>query len=373
MTEHEELPKGRRPEFTKETVNILADCIGVLCKCGFSPTQGDILDIVQEYAQANGITTRFKNGRPGYDWLKAFMKRNNLSMKKANMISSARKSATGNPFIIWDFYELLQKIVTENNLAAHQIWNCDESGFPHDPKNCRVVSVKGKTAFKVTCGAGRQNTTVLATCSASGEALAPLIIFQGKNLQSTWRGNKALKGTQYAVSDNGWITTEIFYDWFVKFTENIKDRPLLLIIDGHLTHVSPEVIKKAIDKNVTLLKFPPHITDVLHPLDVTCFGPIKRRWEAVLNKWCTTHGAKQSLSKPFFVDELAGIWKQCLSEKNVKAGFETTGIFSVDKNKYPRDRFDPRLLRRYDLWQDAGKPEDMMEELARSVMTPIKI
>ena len=54
----------------------------------------------------------FKDGDPGPDWLKLFMKHNKLSFKKANMISAARKSATSNPFIIYDFYNQLDEIVT---------------------------------------------------------------------------------------------------------------------------------------------------------------------------------------------------------------------------------------------------------------------
>ena len=38
------------------------------------------------------------------------MKRNRLTHKKAEMISCARKSNTSNPFIIYDFYEQLEKV-----------------------------------------------------------------------------------------------------------------------------------------------------------------------------------------------------------------------------------------------------------------------
>jgi len=111
------------------------------------------------------------------------MNRNSLSMKKANMLSSARRSATSNPFIIYDFYEVIDKIIKEKRIKPENIWNCDESGFPSDPQRCKVVSVKGEVAYKVTCGAGRENTTTLAVCSAGGRALDPLVIFSGKNLQ----------------------------------------------------------------------------------------------------------------------------------------------------------------------------------------------
>ena len=47
-------------------------------------------------------------------------------------------------------------------------------------------------------------------------------------------------------------------------------------------HVSIQVIEKAIDEDVNILKLPPHVTDKLQPLDVACFGPLKRAWEKPL-------------------------------------------------------------------------------------------
>lgn len=44
-------------------------------------------------------------------WIKSFMKRNGLSHKKAEMISTARKANTSNPFIIFDFYDQLEQVI----------------------------------------------------------------------------------------------------------------------------------------------------------------------------------------------------------------------------------------------------------------------
>ena len=41
------------------------------------------------------------------------MTRNKLSMKKANMKSSARMCATSDPFIIYNFCDVLEKLVKE--------------------------------------------------------------------------------------------------------------------------------------------------------------------------------------------------------------------------------------------------------------------
>ena len=59
--------------------------------------------------------------------MKAFMKRNKLSLRKALMICISRKSNTANPFVIYDFHDKLAKIFDANpDLNPDNIWNCDE-------------------------------------------------------------------------------------------------------------------------------------------------------------------------------------------------------------------------------------------------------
>ena len=213
----------------------VGNIIGVLCKIGFSPSKDEVL--VSKYLKENNIkAAKFKDGHPGPDWLKLFMKRNKLSFKKANMINAARKSAISNPFIIYNFYDQLDKIVTENNLTPKQIWNCDESEFPTDPQKWKVVSVKEEVAYKVTPGAHRENITTLPVCNAVGRAMDPLIIFKGKNYQSTWAGDKGLPNIFYSLSENGWVTCDIFAVWFEKLCDEVKERSLLLLFDGHFIH-----------------------------------------------------------------------------------------------------------------------------------------
>ena len=264
----------------------MASNIETMCRLGFSPTITELVSIVSDYVHKNSIETPFSDGRPGIDWLKAFMKRNGLSLKKAEMISAARKSATSDPFVIYDFYDLLEELLQKHRFEPDQIWNCDESGFPTDPQKCRVVGSKGKSAYKITCGAGRENITTLAVCSAAGQVLDPLVIFSGKNFQqSTWKGDKALPETYYGLSESGWMTSDVFYDWFKLFVKRIVKRPLLLIFDGHLTHISLPVIELAIEENIMIVKLPAHVTDKLQPLDVPCFSSLKEKWTSVLVAW----------------------------------------------------------------------------------------
>ena len=84
-------------------------------------------------------------------------------------------------------------------------------------------------------------------------------------------------------------------------------------------------------------------------------------------------GLKEPISKPVFVDLLAKVWHKGLSPANVVSTFRTTGIWLVDKNKYPIDRLDQRLMKRYNYWNKLGRPDELYDDFATSVSTPKKV
>ena len=70
-----------------------------------------IQDIAHNYVVINNLeATQFNNQRPGLTWIKNFMARSKLTLKKAEMISSTWKSNTSNPFLIYDFYDQLESV-----------------------------------------------------------------------------------------------------------------------------------------------------------------------------------------------------------------------------------------------------------------------
>ena len=121
------------------------------------------------------------------------------------------------------------------------------------------------------------------------------------------------------------METETFAAWFNHFADFVKERPLILLFDSHLTHISISFIKRALNENIIIVKFPPHVTDVLQPLDVFCFGPLKRAWERQLHQ-CLEFGMKHPLTRSEFVNELCAIWNTGMEKENTVSGFEKTGI-----------------------------------------------
>ena len=72
---------------------------------------------------------------------------------------------------------------------------------------------------------------------------------------TSWFGESALPNTYYGHSENDWMDSVAFAKWFDIFAGTVKDHPLLLLFDGHLTHITIPVITRALEENITILKF----------------------------------------------------------------------------------------------------------------------
>ena len=150
---------GRKGVFSVDEEIDLRSCISELAELGFAMTLSDIAELVENYVAVNnhqrGKKIFKRGGRIGYpgpDWLSSFLKRYDLSLKEATKLSAPRYNATKNSFIIYNFYELLEKVLDKHPIIAERpdlLWNCDESGLPHEPKKCKVVSPRGQPTLQV--------------------------------------------------------------------------------------------------------------------------------------------------------------------------------------------------------------------------------
>lgn len=250
---------GRCTALKKEDEELLVQYLKTLEKSGFGLSRKELLDVIQQYVNRNKIQTPFKNGRPGKDWFILFRKRNHLAIKKPQSVEYVRKKQT-DPFIINEYFNLLGTTLQRLSLVdkPHLVWNLDETSMCTDPSKTKVVGEKGIPSSRTTGGTGKENFTCLVAAYANGGKAAPLVIFKGLNLWSNWvpesKDNKCPNMT-FAASKNGWINCEIF----INFLKNnlvpalTEERPVLIIYDGHATHVTDEVITFAKTQNIEIL------------------------------------------------------------------------------------------------------------------------
>ena len=133
-----------------------------------------------------------------------------------------------------------------------------------------------------------------------------------------------------------------FLDWFQKlFIPSIsQERPVILIFDGHKSHISMPLIQSAVENQVIPLKLPPNSTHTLQPLDVGVYGPLKTAWEKILISFARQNlGA--ALTKETFPGLLNKLWMSgCLADENIKAGFARCGIMPFNPQAVPRTQYE---------------------------------
>lgn len=185
-----------------------------------------------------GKGDRFSEVGLSMHWWTNFRRRHpELTLRKMDNLERSRAECL-TPEVVNDHFNLLEKILSENNIKQRpwQIYNCDETFFPLDQtKEKAVTTKKAKSVYSQSLGT-IEHITLLCAGSASGAALLPMIVYPQGFPDGQYRFGGP-DDSVYAKSESGWIDRELFYQKiFLKFA--VPERPLLLIVDGHKSHVT---------------------------------------------------------------------------------------------------------------------------------------
>jgi len=98
-----------------------------------------------------------------------------------------------------------------------------------------------------------------------------------------------------ACSPNGWTDGELAVEWMVEdFDRQTKEKAdgktRVLLMDGHSSHYTLELLEFARANNIIILGYPPHCTHALQGLDVVCFARMKEAWKEEICKFEELHG-----------------------------------------------------------------------------------
>lgn len=303
---------------------------------GYPRTRKEVLGIVGSMLAHRGI-----DKAPSTGWWNKFVCRHpEVHLRTPATLSFARARASSRECID-HYFDTLEKTLNETGLVDHPalIFNMDESGFPIDPKPLKTIHCRGeKNPFSVSSGLKSQ-VTVVACVSACGQTIPPMIIWKRKSMYPEM-ANGEIPGTQYGFSEKGWMNSLLFHNWFKKqfLRYAPASRPLLLLLDGHSSHYHPDTIKAAIESGVIILALPPNTTHLTQPLDKGVFGPFKQHWRRVCHDFQVSHPGKV-VNDFNFCQLFSKAWIESMTTMNIIAGFQTTGIYPVDREaiKLPTD------------------------------------
>jgi hypothetical protein len=133
--------------------------------------------------------------------------------------------------------------------------------------------------------------TVLTCINSAGESIPNFYIFRGKRFRRNYI-QFCEQGATMAMSSKVRMTACLFSAWIDHFIQALQNHssvlvtsPHLLILDGHNSHVTIEVVKRARDVGLHLLMLPLHCSHTMQPQDVAIFKPFKGAFRIYRDAW----------------------------------------------------------------------------------------
>ena len=172
--------------------------------------------------------------------------------------------------------------------------------------------------------------------STTTNFIPPYVVYKGERPISD-TSHTTYGGPRFTVSHSGWMTEETFLDWMgSQFIACIPDEhPILLILDGHSSHISYEIHLLAIQHKIHLLKLSPHTTRGLQHTWCCCNKPHKRNLAGNCRR--VDKGRTKDHCKEIF-SSINGVWKQYKTEWGV-AAFHKCGIVPFNEEVIPESLF----------------------------------
>jgi hypothetical protein len=129
---------------------------------------------------------------------------------------------------------------------------------------------------------------------------------------------------------------------FVIHSRTSKEKPVLLLLDNHCSHLSVEAIELARDNGVIMLSFPPQCSQRLQPLERSVYGPFKRFISVAQDSWMRNHPGK-----PMTIYDIPSLVSEALPKSvtptNITSEFRACGIFPFNRDVFTDHDYAPSM------------------------------
>ncbi|MCO5581984.1 hypothetical protein L7F22_035873 [Adiantum nelumboides] len=265
--------KGQMTILTSDEEAALLKWIFLKCNSGHGVFVIDVKLKVTELCQTRH--TLFTNGIPRRSWWEGFCKQHPEFVFCISEELEHTRATRFRPGI-----ENLAKLYQENNYPPSNIWNADEIGFQGSrDKGVKILACKGTKAVYGITTDSHEWMTVMCCVNAVGHSIPCYYIFKGSKISANYIC-ECEEGAAMAMQRKAWMIGELFQAWIDQFKSTIArdmgfENQHLLILDGHGSHVSLEVVAKAHDARIDIVTLRAHTSHKLQPLDVSGFTSLK--------------------------------------------------------------------------------------------------
>ena len=333
----ETVTMGREPLFTSLEEATIVDHIKKIASYGYGYTRHELADIASDYAFQ--LDKRSKDNPLTIKWVIGFLGRwPELRVLKPRSLEHIRAKVTSE-VVVSNYFKELRETMEKYDLIdkPHLIFNVDEKGISQDHAPPHVIS--STLAHPPAVTSGKSSTVTILGCgSASGMAVPPYFVFPGKRMMPDLLTG-ASPGADGCMSDSGWSNSEVFRDYlqmhFMKFVPSHSDQKILLILDGHKSHVSVGLVEWANTQGIILYILPAHTSHLLQPMDVGCYGPLQRIYNSLCHKFMRETSG--TITRYNICELACKAYTRALSAENLQAAFRRTGIFPLDKDAIAKE------------------------------------
>ena len=271
---------GRHP-ITKDIENEILIWINTCRRNGVAVSCNQII--------AYGIKLNGKDFKLTYNayrcWVKRFLKRHNLSIRKASYLGQKMDKDIQNLTYKFLLNCIKTRIKTQINDDIHCLVNVDETPCYLENPSKDTVDIKGKKQIDIiTYGKDKCRITAVLSITASGEKLPPLLILKGKvgkRKEEELNKLEIVKKKKIFVKcqEKAWCNTELFKFWinnvFIIYQKLVVKKNCILILDQATSHINNGIINYLNNNNITYIIIPPGFTRFLQPLDLSINKPFK--------------------------------------------------------------------------------------------------
>lgn len=336
----------QRQVFTEQQEKELCEYLVRSSQMGFGLSSVECRKLAFELGLKNDIKMprQWKeNETAGKDWFHSFRKRNpDITLRKPENCSLTRATSF-NAHNVKIFYDNLQKVYDREPRFSDpsNVFNLDETATTTVPtKTPNVIAAKNtKQVSQATSGEKGVLVTTCCIINAAGGFLPPAMVFPRVKFVPKMLKN-GIPNTLGLANKTGWMNAELFektLEHFIKYSNSSLTSPKLLILDNHKSHLSIRALDLAKRNGITLLTLPPHTSHKLQPLDITCYYPFKAAYNRSLDAMI------KSLKLPLTIYEVAecvhSAHDAAITPKNIKSGFEKSGIFPFNPQKFSASDF----------------------------------
>lgn len=339
------VPKyNARQVFSKEEEVMLADYLLTATSHNYGLSTVMSRRLAYEFAFANHKQMPeawLRDSSAGEEWLIGFLKRHeNLAIRKPEATSLARSTAF-NRHNVNKFFDNLETVYSRHTFGPEDVYNCDETGLTTVQRPTKVIARRGmKQVGSMTSQERGQLVTICCTINALGNTVPPFMVYPRVYFKQHMIIG-APPGTAGNAHPSGWMNATTFVCYLKHFVHHVKcstDRPVLLLLDNHESHMSIEGLDLCKANGITLLTFPPHCSHRLQPLDVAVYAPLKQHYNNACTSWLHCNPAVP-MSVMNIAECFGRAYPLALTPTNIQSAFRVTGIWPLNRSVFPDTAF----------------------------------